>query len=401
MAEQPHQPKVMTDAERDKLTKTLDEELDQFIEGLQKSQYKDGWKEETWEKEMQEHPFFRSKPFEDGEELPPLIQGLQALKYDPSLHTEEELASTYKEDGNLCFKVKKYKHAVLNYTEGLRKRHPNIELITQLLTNRAAANFHLGNFRSSLRDCERAVRLTPGHMKAILRAVQCCTKLGRSAEALSWCDRGLAVDSTHAELVRLHHAATAQQRVEERNRRQAALKERKQKAADDRLLAALAERGVSVLSEEGKPVSGAAVRPELLVPQVPGLETGVQLTDSGDLSWPLMFLYPEHSQSDLVRAALDTDPISGHLEAMFGADGGGSPEWDTDGAYRPDRLEVYYEYEDGLETRVVRVRTDSRIRDVLADKRYVVKGGVPGFIVLPRDSPFRTVFLGRYQVDER
>ena len=33
--------------------------------------------------------------------------------------------------------------------------------------------------------------------------------------------------------------------------------------------------------------------------------------------------------------------------------------------------------------------------------RYVVKGGVPGFIVLPCDSAFRTQFLGRYQCDER
>ena len=54
-------------------------------------------------------------------------------------------------------------------------------------------------------------------------------------------------------------------------------------------------------------VSGSGVRPELLVPQVPGLDSGVQLTDTGDLSWPIMFLYPEHSQSDLVREALDTD----------------------------------------------------------------------------------------------
>ena len=55
------------------------------------------------------------------------------------------------------------------------------------------------------------MRLTPAHMKAILRGVQCCTKLGRSAEALTWCDRGLAIDATHAELVKMHHAATAQQ----------------------------------------------------------------------------------------------------------------------------------------------------------------------------------------------
>ena len=50
MAEQPQRGKVMTDEEREKLSKALDDELDQFIGGLQKSKYKDGWKEETWEK---------------------------------------------------------------------------------------------------------------------------------------------------------------------------------------------------------------------------------------------------------------------------------------------------------------------------------------------------------------
>ena len=50
MAEQPSQKKVMTDEERQKLAKSLDDELDQFIEGLQKSKYKDGWNQDTWEK---------------------------------------------------------------------------------------------------------------------------------------------------------------------------------------------------------------------------------------------------------------------------------------------------------------------------------------------------------------
>ena len=50
MAEKSAPAKAMTDEEREKLAKSLDDELDQFIEGLQKSNYKDGWKEETWEK---------------------------------------------------------------------------------------------------------------------------------------------------------------------------------------------------------------------------------------------------------------------------------------------------------------------------------------------------------------
>jgi len=385
----------MTDEERQKLAKSLDDDLDNFIGGLSKSTYKDGWKPETWEEEMQKHPFFRNKPLEDGEELPPLIQGLQELKYDSTMHNDEELAATFKEDGNLCFKVKKYRHAVDNYTEALRKRHPNTELITQLLTNRAAAHYHLGNYRSSLRDCERAVALTPGHMKAILRGVHCCARLTRHCGALEWCDRGLALDPLHSELVKLRNTATAAQRVEERDRRQAALKERREAAADASLLAALHQSNVRLMTADGAAAAGDAMRVELLTPQLPGVEARVHLTSDGALCWPIVFLYPEHGQSDLVQAALETDLLSDHLAVMFGADAPPS-EWDPQRRYTADRLQLYYE--EAGQARLVSVPAQTQLRSVLADPRYVVKGGVPGFLVLLRDSDFHREFLARYTV---
>lgn len=38
----------MTEDERQKLASCLDDDLDEFINNLQKTPYKDGWKEETW-----------------------------------------------------------------------------------------------------------------------------------------------------------------------------------------------------------------------------------------------------------------------------------------------------------------------------------------------------------------
>lgn len=38
----------MTDEERAELSSRMDEDLDNFINNLQKTPYKDGWKEETW-----------------------------------------------------------------------------------------------------------------------------------------------------------------------------------------------------------------------------------------------------------------------------------------------------------------------------------------------------------------
>jgi hypothetical protein len=57
------------------------------------------------------------------------------------------LAQSYKEDGNFHFKIKKYLVAIASYTEGLKQKADNKELNASLYLNRAAAHFHLGNFR--------------------------------------------------------------------------------------------------------------------------------------------------------------------------------------------------------------------------------------------------------------
>lgn len=58
-----------------------------------------------------------------------------------------ELAATYKEDGNFNFKCKKYRVAVISYTEGLRQKCKDDALNSQLYNNRAAAHFFLKNYR--------------------------------------------------------------------------------------------------------------------------------------------------------------------------------------------------------------------------------------------------------------
>lgn len=56
-----------------------------------------------------------------------------------------EQANTYKNEGNDYFKEKNYKKAVIAYTEGLNKKCSEQELNAVLHTNRAAAQFYLGN----------------------------------------------------------------------------------------------------------------------------------------------------------------------------------------------------------------------------------------------------------------
>lgn len=100
-----------------------------------------------WFKEMSKHPFFMKEPPKPGDELHPMLEGLQQLKYDPLENTLEDLASTYKDDGNFDMKNKKYRMAIYSYTEGLNQKCENNELNATLYNNRSAAHFFLKNYR--------------------------------------------------------------------------------------------------------------------------------------------------------------------------------------------------------------------------------------------------------------
>lgn len=187
--------KTWTEEERLELAAKLDAELDEYINSLEKKSYTEGWAEDKWQEEMEKHPFFMKKPPEPGDELSPLMEGLQQLKYGKDENTPEgtlfliiykllptlvfikylllliiihlnysskhamlvsdtkysfsytELANNYKEDGNFNYKYKKYRLAILSYTEGIRTKCKDNDLMAQLYNNRAAAHFMLQNYR--------------------------------------------------------------------------------------------------------------------------------------------------------------------------------------------------------------------------------------------------------------
>ena len=139
--------KEWTEQERLELAAKLDAELDDFINGLEKKRYTEGWPEDRWQEEMDKHPFFMKKAPQPGDEVHPLFEGLQKLKYDPEENTAEDLAMNYKEDGNFYMKHKKFRMAVYSFSEGLKVKCPKAEVQAILYNNRSAAQFFLKNYR--------------------------------------------------------------------------------------------------------------------------------------------------------------------------------------------------------------------------------------------------------------
>lgn len=381
----------MSDEERRALAEKLDRDLDEFISSRKETRYTEGWNEATWEQEMVQHPFFMTQAPEEGEPLPPLLEGLQQLKYDPDENTPDELATSYKEDGNFNFKVKKYRWAILNYTEGIKIKPTDVSLLASLHLNRAAAHFHLENYRSSLNDSLAAAKLKPDYLKAVVRAVRCCQKLKRPEEGLKWCDYGLRLSSSEPQLTGLRTELVKQQKEEARNRRKAEVAEKKAGCVERLLLDALRDRKVNLFqtgSDGSNDLNLAAVEP--CHPAAVGKR--VHLDESGALVWPVLFLYPEYGETDFIQEFHEDSTLAEHVEVMFEE----APGWDVENKYRPDRLSIYYE--DVVRAELHVVRRDSTLKEILRQPTYHVRAGTPGFILLVEGSKKQREFLKNYTV---
>lgn len=381
--------------ELSELEAVSDDAMDSFLEKFRSQPYSGGFHEDQWEEEFEKIPLFMKKtPSEIDLRENPDLACLQSIIFDDEL-SPDELAKIYKDEGNDYFKEKDYKKAVTSYTEGLKKKCGDPDLNAVLFTNRAAAQYYLGNFRSALNDVTAARKLKPCHLKAIIRGALCHLELKNFAEAVNWCEEGLQIDAKEKKLLEIRAKADKLKRTEQRDIRKAKLKEMKERNQNEALLQAIKARNIRLVSEaatedEDFPSEGLG---ELLLD---GLSSenphGARLSvdDQGRLSWPVLFLYPEYAQSDFISAFHEDSRFIDHLMVMFGE----VPSWDLEQKYCPDNLEVYFEDEDRAE--LYRVPPKSTLLQVLQHPRYFVKALTPAFLVCVGSSPFcRNYLQGR------
>lgn len=381
--ENPTEKKQMTHEERLELAAKLDKELDQFISSLPKKKYEDGWPEDRWEEEMEKHPFFMTKAPEPGAELHPLYQGLQKLKYDPEENEPEELAISYKEDGNFNFKYKNYRLAILSYTEGIKIKCGNIEIEATLLNNRAAAHFFLGNYRSALKDCELALKLKPDYEKALLRAALCCCESKKFDLGIKYCNKILELNKDHKTAQNLLRKCLHNLKVLEKNERKKLLEKKKKISAEKALLDEIYKRGVRLEGEKNSTLESC----EPIFPQLMGHR--VHLDSNNCLVWPVVFVYPEYKVMDFVQEFNENTSFEEILETFFKE----PAEWDTNKAYNVNTINIYFQT---LDKKLRTVRICDTLGMILALKEYVVQAGTPSFIILVRNSAAENTFLEQY-----
>ncbi|NXC55583.1 TTC4 protein, partial [Aleadryas rufinucha] len=296
-------------------------------------------------------------------------------------------------EGNEYFKEKDYGRAVAAYSEGLRRRCGDAELDAVLLTNRGAAHFHLGNYRSALNDAIQAKKLKPTHLKAIIRGALCHMELKNFSEAIAWCEEGLQIDLKEKKLVEMRAKADKLKLEGTFLGIQTDLSPCCQRRA---VLGTdlLCERNIKLVlepSDEEEEVSDGLAEISL-----DGFHsdsaTGakVHLDADGNLNWPVLFLYPEHEQTDFTVAFHENSRFIDHLMVMFAE----LPPWDLEKKYLPNNLELYFEDEEREE--MYEVNPEHTLLQVLQHERYFVKAGTPAVLVFAKRSPFsKKYFSGK------
>ncbi|CAH3949357.1 DNA polymerase interacting tetratricopeptide repeat-containing, protein of 47 kDa [Pieris brassicae] len=371
----------MSDEERVALCQKLDRELDDFIDGLEKKRYTEGWPEDRWEEEMDKHPFFM-KTAPNGDEMSPLAEGLAKLKYDPEENTPLELATNYKEDGNFNFKHKNYRLAILGYTEGIKVRSDNVEINASLYNNRAASHWHLKNYRSALFDSERALVFDPKHSKARLRAAKAALEVAMYDKCVEHCSK-LLEKGENVEITNLLNAANKKKLLKERDTRKKERREKKNEEIKNVIVQTIIERGIKISNCEDED----DIDLSKLEPCLPGAQDSIVHLEKGVLKWPVLLLYPEYQMTDFIKACPENVSLINQLEQLFPA------PWDEENKYNSGSINVYFE---GWDKMPHVVDPSRNLGDLLTTKYFELKAGTPAFFVLPRGSKVERRFLETY-----
>lgn len=327
---------------------------------------------------------------EPGDEIHPMMEGLQQLKFDPEDNTPDELAEKYKEDGNYWLKHKKYRMAVMNYTEGIRQKPENQEIVANLFNNRSAAQFFLKNYRSSIVDAKSALQHKRDYAKAKLRILKCLLELKKYDEACKEVQEFLSEDPTNKELIDIQKIAITKKTGKLRDERKLQMLEKAKRQAFQTLVQNLIQRKVK-FEEIHKGDLSADLTPEILRPKVDPLEFHPVSLDNttGNVFYPAIFCYPEFQLTDLQQQLSEMMTIYECLEDMFAPSEDNAPQKYPS----PDGLNVYYE--NRLKGKIIKVDQKKTIKDIVSESDFWIYSGYLTFYVIPQGCQAELEFLNQ------
>jgi tetratricopeptide (TPR) repeat protein len=309
-------------------------------------------------KEMKKIPFFMTELDDDVDEDNQFVDALKALVYDGEPH---EIAMNFKNQGNDCFKEKKYGDAISYYTRALDV-HSGVDGIdVACYTNRAACNLELRNYRRCINDCKLALAKDPTNVKAVYRSARAYLAVDKIDEALDIASYGLSLDPSNLTLLSVSQSATNRKNTLAELQRKKEAEQRLREQKQNNLKMGLESRNLTVINTGHKQEES-----------LQGLKVVLEddLDPGSALTFPLIFLYPLELETDLIQYAAENSTIANYLEEVFAS----PPHWFEHSAehlkdYALPNLAVYAQTTTGG---LVKVGKNSTLIKVLSLKKPII-----------------------------
>ena len=316
-------------------------------------------------------------------------EALRALSYEG---TAAEVAENFKEQGNECFKAKRWGDAKEFYgkavdvlvgmrreqnkevkeepNHGERKEHDEdlqkeMGLLEACFVNRAACHLELKNYRCCTQDCAETLRLNPKNLKAFYRSSKAFLAVGRIDQADESIARGLSIDPGNNALRVLAVEILGENEEAEKKRQEEMARAELERREKFTLLGALRARGIRTRKTE-KPPEMEDARIQLLPDPV---------DPTSELSFPTILLYPLHLESDFVKSFKETETLGSHLEYILPV------PWDGTGEYTLQGVDGYMET---IEGGLVKVGKKVSLLKVLTSAKVEVVDEVVRIYVVPK-----------------
>ncbi|KAI9350576.1 hypothetical protein DFJ73DRAFT_642951 [Zopfochytrium polystomum] len=345
-------------------------------------------------------PLFMTEMPAEGEDNE-VLSALQSLIFDGP---PEEVATNFKNQGNEAFLdgPRHFKDAIEYYSKGLAVNAPDDKLNAILHVNRAAVNLELGNYRRVLNDCAAALKLDPKNVKALFRSGKALLMLEKLDQARDCVMRGLQIEPKNKALNDILASIDAKKKDIAAKESRSHDRQLKRQQEERMLWDTIKSRGFTVVftpngddetdsdSEERKARPWSRSWSEMHRPTLDAA--------TGKLAFPVLFLYPEFSESDLIASFHEDDAFADHIEAMFG-DPAQAPGWDKERAYTPAALELYFETRPDLDSgggggaskqlparRLLKIGQEASLGEVLEHPDFRIVDGFATFFVLSTSS---------------
>jgi len=273
-------------------------------------------------------PFFMT---ELKDEENPQIEALKALAYEGE---PWEIAENFKNQGNDCFKHRKFHDAIEYYTKALAQPTEHREIRLACFGNRAQCNLELKNYRRCITDCCRCLDIDMENTKAWFRSAKAFLGLDKPDEAAVCCERGL-------ELGPNEHLDSLLRQAHARQARLAELKQAEERRKEEKLTA---ERTLKLA------LGARNIRSKYTITNHDSTNPGdlhakleSPLDASSTLIIPVLVLYPLSMESDILQEVDETVTISTILDQVLAT----PPPWADPREYNPASVDVYAQTESG------------------------------------------------------